>query len=168
MSQPYLSVEQYKIRSVLRVGKIEAVERAAAGWLAQELLSWSKRIDVQLVKRYAVPFDASNPPEIIQQWLARIVDVRVMLKNGVDQQDEQYEDIREDAKEARAEIKEAADSETGMYELPLKGGSASSTAEAITKGGPYVYSEASPYAAFDVQEEAGRSEDSRGRGSSNV
>ena len=159
----YLSPAQYKLRSVLNLSRIEAIEIAAPGWLEQELSAWSKRMDVMLAKRYAVPFDSPDgPPEVVQQWLQRIVDVRCMLKAGVDQQDEQFQEIKEDSREARDEIKQAAESEHGLFELPLKAGSATT---AISRGNTFVYSESSPYAWTDVQADRGRSEDQNGGGS---
>lgn len=121
---------------------------------------WSAWIDSRLVKRYAAPFD-SPYPVAVKGWLNRIVTLRCYLRRGVDSGDRQVAEIKLDAENAQAEIKEAADAKDGLYELPLR---ADTTATGAKRGTPRVYSEASPYVGFDVQQARGRNEDANGSG----
>ena len=52
---------------------------------------------------------------------------------------------------AKSEVTEAADSEEGKFDLPLR---QDTTATGVSKGGPLGYSEVSPYTWTDRQREA--------------
>lgn len=110
----------------------------------------SSRINARLRKRYDVPFDA-DVPEVIRGWLSAIMTPKLFRRRGVDMSDEQMQAVQADADTALAEIKEAADSADGLFDLPLK---QTDTTSAVTKGGPLGYSEASPYTWTDRQREA--------------
>lgn len=155
----YLDVAGFKNLTVMPSEAVDELELAHAGWLAAQLANRSKLIDAKLAKRYDVPFQ-SPYPEIVQGWLARIVTPLAMLRRGVDATDQQYVDIRDDARAAWEEIDEAANGEEGLYDLPLR---ADTDASGVTRGGPFGYSEASPYVWTDIQAETGRAED-RARG----
>lgn len=158
---PYLTLDAYKNDSVLDTNRIDALETRHPGWVARQLETMSRWMDARLSKRYAVPFNEADPPAIVQAWLARLVDVRAMLRMGVDQTDEQFQEIRDEAAEVRRQLEEAANSDTGLFELPLR---ASTSASGVSRGGPLVYSEASPYVHLDSQESSGRREDRYGGG----
>ncbi len=157
----YLDVAAFATLTTMPPEFVDALEGAAPGFLAAQLEAQSRWVDARLSKRYAVPF-ASPYPEVVRGWVARLVTVRAYLKRGVDPSDLQFEAIKEDAERAMDEVKEAADSMAGLYDLPLIEGSSSS---GVVRGGPYGYSEASPYVWVDVQADAGRAED-RTRGGS--
>lgn len=157
---PYLTLTEFRDYTVLPAADVDDVEARFPGWIARQLDAWSREIDARLTKRYVVPF-ATPYPITILEWLARIVTPRVMWKRGVDANDRQYQDIRDDAIAAEASIKEAADSEKGLYELPLR----NDTAEgAIARATPLAYSEQSPYVWMDQQADIGRDEDADGIG----
>ena len=63
-------------------------------------------------------------------------------------------EILAEAERAREQMKEAADSEIGLYDLPLLN---DVTTDGISKGGPLGYSEQSPYSWTDEQADAIRS-----------
>jgi phage gp36-like protein len=157
----YLTPAEFALYSTVPVEHTDALETVAPGWLAQQLETWSRQIDARLSKRYATPFTAPYP-EVVKAWLARIVAVRVYLRRGVDATDLQFAEIQADGTRAFDEIKEAADSNVGLYDLPSVQGSTSS---GVVRGGPFGYSEQSPYVWADGQARAGRSEDSNGSGS---
>lgn len=150
MSFSYLDVAGFKTRSIMPSGDVDAVESDTSGYTLSQLTGWSSRMNSVLRKRYAVPF-ASPYPEVVLDWLQRLVTPRVYLKRGVNPSDAQFGEVLQDAKDAWAEIKEAADSDTGLYDLPLKEMTESS---AITQGGPFSYSEPGPYDWTDVQAQA--------------
>lgn len=161
MSAYFSSVSDYSDCSTLPSEWIDDVETRYAGWIDKQIeLVSSLDIDARLAKRYNVPF-GSPCPLAIQSWVARILDSRVLLRRGVDPQDDQYAMFFVDADRARAEIKEAADAELGLYDLPLLSSSGES---GIVKGAPKSYSEASPYVFMARQSLRARSEDSNGEG----
>lgn len=157
----YLVLLTYRARTGLPGAWLDAVQLNAAGWVDTLLEDVSAQIDARLAKRYAVPF-VDPPPRCVLRWLAAIADPMVLRKRGVDQTDEQYIDIRNLADQAWKEVEEAANGNTGLFDLPAR---ADTTASGISKGGPFGYSEASPYVAFDDQGRRGREEDRNGRGS---
>ena len=147
--------------SVLPMTTIDAVEAIQEGWIDRKLSAISRAIDARLRKRYTVPFPEPYP-EAVCDWLARLVDPLILKKLGVDATDEQFVSIVEDAKKAGEELKEAADAEKGLFDLPLAD---TADASAISKGCPLGYSETSPYVGMDVQESIARDEDVSGYGS---
>lgn len=157
----YLERIEYMEYSVLPMTTIDDVEAVQEGWIDRKLRALSYAVDARLRKRYAVPF-AAPYPDAVCDWVARLMDPLVMKKLGVDATDEQFLSIDADAKAAREEIKEAADAQEGLFDLPLLD---TADASAISKGCPLGYSEASPYVGMDVQEYYGRDEDVDGWGS---
>jgi hypothetical protein len=141
---------------------IQRLEQRSPGWLQTKLNSRSSWIDAKLGKRYAVPFAAPRP-EIVLDWLAALVTPEAYAKIGFNPSSEEDKaSIIDPADQARDEIDEAADAQNGKYELPLR---ADTTANGISRGGPRVYSEQSPYVGFDRQAATGRGEDVRRDGS---
>ncbi|AKF06074.1 phage protein Gp36 family protein [Sandaracinus amylolyticus] len=157
---PYLDTNGFKALTMMPSTSVDELEVIAPGWLSAKLAAKSRWIDSRLAKRYAVPFDESNPPEAIRDWLARIVTLSAYLRRGVDATDEQFVEIQKDAEKAEQEVLEAANAETGLFELPLR---SATNEHGITRGGPRSYSEASPYVWRDQQARVGREED-RNRG----
>lgn len=160
MTTQYLTLAEFKSLSLMPSSDIDRVESESPGWIDSQLVYWSAQIDARLRKRYAAPFETPYPIAV-QGWLARLVTVRLYLKRGVDPSDMQFDVIKLDAEQASAELKEAADSATGLFDLPLR---QDTTDTGVSRGGPFGYSEASPYVWTDVQADAGRYEDKSRRG----
>ena len=152
----YLDNTDFALLTIAPAERVDEVETVAAGWLAATLGYWSSWIDARLGKRYAVPFQAPYPVAV-SGWLARIVTRQLYLKLGVDPSDQQFTSIDSDAKDAMAEIKEAAEAKDGLFELPLR---ADATAQGVTRGTPLGYSETSPYRWTTIQADAAHEEDS--------
>jgi hypothetical protein len=100
---------------------------------------------------------ATAVPEAVLEWLTALVTVDLYRKRGVNPQDPTIVMVREDAERALAELKEAADSEMGLFDLPLS----DDVGSAIDTGGPKGYSEQSPYKWTDKEARAGSAEDAR-------
>jgi len=163
MSTPYLDVAGFKGLTFMPDTHVDEVETDYPGWLLGQLTNRSRWIDSQLRKRYAAPFVAPYP-ETVTGWLSDIVTLRAMLKRGVLPTDAQFQEIKERHDKAEAQVHEAADSVTGLFDLPLAVGGGALTGTGVSRGGPLVYSEASPYVFRDVQVCDASREDSNGRG----
>ncbi len=157
----YLSDAEFRVLTLLPVNVVDEIEARTPGWLTQQLTVVSTRMDARFTKRYAVPFVAPYPT-VAQEWLAHIVSWRAYLKRGVNSLDSEAAEYKAQHDQAIKEIEEAANSETGLWELPLRQDSPDATG--VARGGPRAYSEASPYVWTDVQSAAGRNEDEQGGG----
>ena len=155
----YLTLDEFKLRTTMPPEYVTAIENIQPGWTLAQLEQASRWIDSRLRKRYAAPF--TTAPESVKSWLTRLVTVRCFVRRGVDPTDQQFDQVREDATKAEQEIREAADGNVGLFDLPLLD---SEKTTGISLGGPMVYSESSPYVWTDVQRERGRPEDSWRRG----
>lgn len=155
MATPYLTFDEFKSLSVMPGEDLDALEQVSPGWIDTQLEYWSAQIDSRLRKRYAAPF-SSPYPIAVKGWLSRLVTVRAYLRRGVDPSDLQFAEIKADADAAVAEIKEAADANTGLFDLPLR---EDTTSTGVSKGAPMSYSEQSPFVWMDQQADIGRGED---------
>ena len=162
----YLDFDGFRDLTTVPASFVDDVEKVSPGWVDKQLEYWARWIDSRLRKRYASPFaawnDAPPTPASVQGWLARIVTLRVWLKRGVDPNDRQFEVINQDSIDAMAEVLEAANSNEGWFDLPLR---TDQDGSAIARGNPRVYSEQSPFVWTDVQRDVGRNEDGNGFGS---
>jgi hypothetical protein len=93
-------------------------------------------------------YDASNAyaaappvPETILKWLTFLVTEDVATRHGINPNDPLAIRITEKAKLAEAELLEAANTQTGLFDLP----SSEDEGSAIDTGGPRGYSQQSPY-----------------------
>lgn len=152
----YLDLGQFRDLTIAEQAMVDRVEIRHPGWILRQLTFQSDRIDSRLRKRYAAPFASPTPPTV-QAWLCAVATPLVMLKAGMPAEDELYVSAAKQADAAEAQITEAADSEKGLFDLPLRADTAES---GIVFGGPLAYTEASPYHWRDVQRETGRAEDS--------
>lgn len=144
----YLTVTEYKTLSLLPTGYIDEVAAIAIAspgdWLTAQLNYWSGFIDSRLRKRYPeVPF-TSPYPYAVQGWLARLLDKVVQLKRGVDPTDAEMQLIVDQFNAALGEIKEAADGNEGLFDLPKH---SNDTGTAISRAPTLSYTEQSPYTA---------------------
>lgn len=117
------------------------------GFVNSRLAIGTSDINGRLRKRYACPF-AAPVPEVILGWLTNIVTPELYERRGWDPTSAQGVSILAAADRARAEMKEAADSVTGLYDLPLLDTGAST---GVTSGAPLASADASPYAWVDAQ-----------------
>ena len=144
----YLTVEQFTQRTVAPGAAVSEVEGQYPGWLQIQINSLASLINARLAKRYAVPFDAGSPPEQILNWLTRLVTVQLYFKRGFDPTDAQSAALIADRDAVYAEIKEAADAQNGLWELPLRADSPQGSAVRS----PILFSaDPSPFERIDRQ-----------------
>ena len=141
----YLTLAEFTLLSVMPDEDIDQVDDTSPGYIDSQLAEYSSRIETVLRKRYAVPL-ALPYPGIVKGWLARLVTPRVYLRRGVNPSDAQFEAVSKDAADAWDEIKEAGNSNTGLFDLPL-----ADHTSGVVSGGPVSYSEVSPYRWTEVQ-----------------
>jgi hypothetical protein len=154
----YLTLEEFRLLSVF--AGVNDLEAEVPGWIDAQLEAVSADIDSRLRKRYAVPF-GSPAPHTIRRWLSRLVTRECYLRRGIDPTDPQWTSIEAAATKAEEEIREAADSEGGLFDLPLR---ADSTSSGVTSPAVLSYIETSPYVWRDRQVAGGREDDARGEG----
>lgn len=101
-------------------------------------------------------YSAAPPvPEAVLRWLTTLVTDDAYRKRGRNPQDPSQVDLKEDVTRVYDELREAADSNTGLFDLPVS----EDLDTAIVTGGPLGYTETSPYAWMDIQRDAGRAND---------
>lgn len=161
---PYLTLAEFKLESTMADSAIDELEDVLApGFITQKIATASDRVDASLRKRYPLPLVAPYPRTVLQ-WVTDLVTRDAYLKRGIDPNDLAWaEVIKPSAARADKELDAVANGDTGLLELPVRADLPSSSG--ATLGGPYGYSEQSPYVGFDVQASAGYREDQNGRGS---
>lgn len=142
----YLTFDEYGARSMIRASLIgQAGSPKVTVWLNER----SSKIRARLVKRYAVDFTDPGPtPDVVLSWLRDLVDHDVQEYVGGTPEGREDEWIAKRAEKADAEIKEAADAEKGLFELPLRNTDLLGNS-AINQGGPYVRSYLTPHDVND-------------------
>ena len=148
-----MTLDDFTTRTVMPREDVDRLEAMYNGFIVARLAINESWINARLAKRYATPF-AAPAPEIVLGWLTAITTLDAYQRRGWNpSSSEENQLIAKAAEDARTEVKEAADSETGLYDLPLR---QDSTASGVSKGGPFGYSEASSYTFMDRQIEAVR------------
>jgi hypothetical protein len=148
-------VIDFRTRTIMPEHDVDELWVERPGYLEAAVAGALADITARLRKRYRTPFtDANgvNPrPEIVVAWQTKLVTPEAYRARGYNPADPQMEWAEKDRDRTYDQIKEAADSETGLYDIPLL-----DTAEptGIVNGGPLGYAEPSPYDWIDVQADA--------------
>lgn len=173
-SAPSLAAEDVLTTKIAKTGSGVVVPpftldlRPSPNFVEAKIASVQAWLEARLRKRYVIPLDKNGlkVPETALLWIARIVTRECYGRRGFNPTSEQDQAmVLELATAAEAEVKEAADSETGLFDLPLNQDDPND-ASGVAEGFPLSYSETSPYVAFDRQICDGQREDSSGRGTS--
>ncbi len=157
----YVDLDYVKLVGSMPPADVDAVDALFPGSFAAIALSVSRMFDARLHKRYVTPFE-NDVPEALRWHVAAVVVAELWRKRGYNPGNALDETIERRRQEALEWLKEAADSKDGLAELPTRDTGADEAA--VTKGGPYGYSEQSPYVAFDQQADDARTEDANRRG----
>lgn len=158
----YLDIAGLKLISDMPSSYIDLLDQTEPGWIAAMLDQESATLDTRLCKRYQTPF-IEPYPVAVKGWLAHVATLRCWKKRGVNPADEQFREFKDAAERAQSEVQQAADSNTGLFDLPLRVNDPKSPS-AISKGAPLVASEQSPYVWTTQQAEIGHQEDQSGTG----
>lgn len=148
---PYLTFETWKARSRLSSADCDDIYAREPTKVTTFLADTTEWINGRLRKRYneaLLPTHAT-----ILRWCRDIVDLEVFILRGGNPSSMQDSLYKEHHDTAKSEIKEAADAQNGLFDLPLK---QDVTSTGVALGGPLGYSEASSYTWTDVQAEAVR------------
>lgn len=149
----YIDIGYVRENGILDPVDIDAFEALYPGRIDKLCATWSRMADSVLAKRYATPF-ALPVPEALKLAVCRLVTVQIAKQRGpVPGADWSLFEKEEAA--ANTYLRETADAEKGLVELPLR--ELVADAEGVSKGGPYGYSESDPYEWMDRQAEAVRS-----------
>jgi len=151
----YLTLTEFRRGTLMPGSFVDEVESNDPGFIDQRLYLASAKIDVRLTKRYDAPFKQPYPA-VVEEWLISLVTYEVWLKRGIAATDQQAEQYKADRDNARGDIESAANSEVGLFELPLR---SNTDGTGITRGFPTSYSEQSPYKWMTTQRRIGREED---------
>lgn len=123
--------------------------KSVQGWLD---IHWS-HIKARLVKRYAVEsdFQGGDVPEKIIEWLVILTDIDVWKCVGGVPEGREDGWADKDRERVESELKEAANADSGLFELPAKASDALG-ASAVNKGGPLLASSTTIYGWYDKQQ----------------
>ncbi len=127
---------------------IARLQTQYAGFLDAQIAIAQSWVETRLRKRYAIPFVAGAEPEAFLGWIVALVTLAGYQRRGFNPSSAENQLIVDAATMARAEVKEAADSKDGLFELPVR---QDNPAGAVTQGAPLSYAEASPYTWTDRQ-----------------
>lgn len=147
MSQ-YTSIDDVKQLGSMPAEDIDELEALYPDITDRTATAVSGLFDARLRKRYAVPFRTPYPTSL-QMAVAAWVAYRLWLKRGFNPSTAHGSAIERDYEDAKEWLREAADSQNGLVELPLR--EEELGPGAVSAGGPLGYSEASPYDWTDRQ-----------------
>jgi len=156
----YVPLATFRSLSVIPRADTDSIEASSPGFIEARSALHQSWLEGRLRKRYAVPFDPAAVPAVVTLWLVSLLTLDAYAKRGFNPDLPELKPMADAAQRALDEVKEAADSETGLFDLPLIDGSSS----AVVNGGPRFYSETSPYVGLDIQRQIATSEDTFGRG----
>jgi phage gp36-like protein len=156
----YMTVSEFRERTRVPPEFIDELEARSPGFIDANLSDHSAYVDALLGKRYVVPF-TSPFPIAVRRWLTALTSLDVWLRRGVAATDLEMEIFRAQYDATVLELKEAANSRDGLFELPLR---ENTDATGISKQYPKSYTENSPFVWKRVQVGAGRQQDIYGRG----
>lgn len=148
-------VIDFRTRTIMPEQDVDQLWAERPGYLEAAVAGALADITARLRKRYKTPFtdvNGVNPrPEIVVVWQTKIVTPEAYRARGYNPQDPTMEWSEKDRDRAYEQIKEAADAEGGLYDIPLR---ESVDTSGIVKGAPQASSEASPYDWIDKQADA--------------
>lgn len=151
------------LEMLVQITTLGALGTAAGKWSPDDGVTWTQFVSgasvsmpgtgmslVMPAATYAVDnvYAADTPvPEIVLGWLVTLVTWDCFDKRGKDSTDPTLSALAAACDRVRDDVKEAADSDVGLFDIPTSEDQDS----AITTGGPRACSQAGPYEWTDVQ-----------------
>jgi hypothetical protein len=159
-----INVEMLKTGTGVQVPPFKLLLPYGPTYIDASLAMRKSHLYARLAKRYDTSQLETSPPEVFNDWLTAVVTYDCYRRRGYNPGSEQDKDGIGDAyKQAMADVTEAANSETGLFDLPLLQSAPGTSG--VSRSGPRFYTETSPYVAADQQERIGLHEDARRNGS---
>lgn len=147
MSQ-YVDKVIVKMYGCMPAADVDLLDSQYPGLIDQLSTGVSGHFDTMLAKRYGAPFQTPYPDALVYN-VAQVVTARLFMKRGFNPSSMQDKLIKDAHDAALGWLRDAADPQKGLVELPVK--QQALGASAVTVGAPLGYSEASPYAWMDQQ-----------------
>lgn len=153
----YMTTTAFMLASMIPEQQVVVLINNRTGWLENRIDWWSRKIEARLAKRYKVPFDPSPTgpaPAIVLMWLTDLVQRDAYIALGTQSFSEADQKLIESsATQAEADLLEAANEETGLFDIPLRDDQPGS---AIIEEAPLMSTDTSPYSWIDRQGPDGR------------
>lgn len=151
-----LDVQTFKTATIMPSKLVEQLEEERPGFLDASIASWTSELYARLGKRYGKQWASGKVPPVVVGWLVRLVtrDAYGAIGHSVTSEQDKAQ-ILDPAERALAMMLEVANSETGLLDVPAADGELGGES-GINLGGPYSYSEATPYEWLDAQRESNR------------
>lgn len=148
----YVTMQDVKDLGSMAPEDVDALEALYPGIVVRIATAVSGLFDARLAKRYAAPFIEPFPNALVFN-VSRMVAWRLWIRRGFNPSSPIDTLLEKENLDAEAWLKEAADGDKGLVELPARQATPGE-ATAVNVGGPLGYSEPSPYQWLDVQREA--------------
>lgn len=148
----YATPADVRLKGVLLPSDVDRVEGRFPGITQARLDTAHARLNAKLMKRYRLPFQTPVPQCLV--WYEAVIVSYELLADvrGLNPESGQGPRVEQAYQEAQEWLKAAVDPEHGDVEL--RAAEAGLGPSAVNAGGPFGYSEASPYAWIDAQAEA--------------
>lgn len=134
------TADDYRQRTTISLKKVDRVltdDHAGSNFLTVTIDGHLQWIYSQLSKRYSVPFDEADAPDVLKVWLTRLTDLDVWLSIYQNPDGAEFDLYQRRAQTTETEVQAAANGESGLFEF------VKNQQTQVSKGGPISYSVAS-------------------------
>ncbi|HEX8795458.1 MAG TPA: phage protein Gp36 family protein [Polyangiaceae bacterium] len=143
---PYLDLAGFTLRTIMPSGDVTLVETAAPGFIEARIAIAQQEIDSRLRKRYVIPLPAPVNEKVLS-WITDLVTWDAFNKRGRNPSSPEMQDVKDARDLVYTQVKEAADSQNGLYDLPLRQDAEDESG--IATGGPLGTAQRSVYTFID-------------------
>lgn len=114
----YVSEADFRKSTRLAVAVVNSIDTERPDFIDVALSERSAELNARLRKRYNVPLTMAEVPTMVRRWVIVLVSYDVLTASGFPANGSE-EPIVAEYQLALEQIKETADTENGLYELPL-------------------------------------------------
>ena len=148
----YATLQQVRRLGVMRPSDIDRIEAQEPGITLERAEAVTSVLNSKLMKRYRLPFMQPYPLSLAK-YVAVVVSYELLTDvRGLNPESDQKDAAEKALAKVEAWLTAAVDPEGGDVEL--RAAEAGLGPSAVSAGGPYGYSEASPYTWTDAQVDA--------------